>query len=343
MAPEVVAADSHAQESETLCVFTSLFGQYDTLLEQPVAQYSDARFVCFTDDPELTSDTWEIHVVEPAFAADSVRSARLHKILGPHVDFDFDVSVYIDASVRLRETPEVLVGEWLSEGVDMALPLHSYREHLVDEFDEVIRLNYDDRARVYEQLADYAENSPHVLSARPHWTAILVRRNSAAIARAMRVWADHVLRYSRRDQLSIMLALDTGLAFRGIDIDNFDSRFHEWPVIVGRRVANGKAPQVPIGPMIADLQRARRRITGLEEQLRDLRPERLADLGAEIADLKAQIDQGYHERLRLEQQLDNKTREAVLASERARQLEARQGRARRLREKVARVTRRGGV
>lgn len=341
MEPDPDRAPRGLHPAPRLCVFTAIFGRYDALLDQPVSARSDARFICFTDDPDLTSDTWEIRVVEPAFAADSVRSARLHKILGPHVDFEFDVSVYIDASVLLRETPEVLVSEWLPEGADMALPLHSYRDHLVDEFDEVIRLNYDDRARVYEQLADYAETAPHVLSARPHWTAILIRRPNGAVRRAMRVWADHVLRYSRRDQLSIMLALDAGVEYSGVEVDNFESRFHEWPAISGRRIAKGKAPNLPIGPMVAEVQRSQRTIAELEEQVRALDPERVAELHAEIADLRAQIEDGFRERVRLEQRLDHKTREAVVASERVRHLEARRGRVRRLTAAISRAARGG--
>ncbi|QCR41074.1 hypothetical protein C1N74_12100 [Microbacterium sp. SGAir0570] len=314
----------------SLVVFTSLFGRYDSLLDQPVARDSQARFICFTDDPDLTSDTWEIQVVQPAFAADPVRSARLHKILGPQTDVEFDVSLYIDASVRLKVTPEELVAAWLPEDADMALPTHSYREILIDEFDEVIRLNYDDRGRVYEQLTDYATTVPDVLEARPHWTALLVRRRNARVAGAMRVWADHVLRYSRRDQLSIMVALDGDIVYRGVDVDNFDSRFHEWPIVEGRRVQQGKAPSLPAGPLVADLRRAVRRIAELEARLDTAGEDALERAAAQIEDLKAQIEQGTQERARIEVRLDNKTREAVLASERVRELEAQDAAVRRL-------------
>jgi len=320
--------------SSALVVFTSLFGRYDSLLDQPVARDSQARFICFTDDPDLTSDTWEIRVVQPAFAADPVRSARLHKILGPQTDVEYDVSLYIDASVRLKVTPEELVEAWLPDDADMALPTHSYRDNLIDEFDEVIRLNYDDRARVYEQLSDYARTAPEVLDARPHWTALLVRRRNERVAAAMRVWADHVLRYSRRDQLSVMLALGGDIDFRGIDIDNFESRFHQWPIVEGRRVQQGKAPSLPAGPLAADLRRAMRRISELEVRLAQAGEEGLERAEAQIEELKLQIEQGTQERARIELRLDNKTREAVLASERVRELEAREGAAGRLLRRI---------
>lgn len=341
MTPARSSQTKPARDASRLIVFTSLFGRYDSLLDQPVARDSQARFICYTDDPDLMSDTWEIRVVQPAFAADPVRSARLHKILGPQVDDEFDVSLYIDASVRLKVAPEELVASWLPEDADMALPTHSYRDNLIDEFDEVIRLNYDDRARVYEQLSDYARTAPEVLDARPHWTALLVRRRNARVTAAMRVWADHVLRYSRRDQLSVMLALGGDIIFHGIDIDNFESRFHQWPIVEGRRVQQGKAPSLPAGPLAADLRRAVRRIAELESRLAaagekglDRAAAQIEDLKLQIDDLKLQIEQGTQERARIELRLDNKTREAVLASERVRELEAHEGAAGRLLRRI---------
>ncbi|MDF2560587.1 MAG: hypothetical protein K0R99_2033 [Microbacterium sp.] len=244
-----------------ICVYTALIGQYDGLIEQPVAASSTADFICFTDDPELTSQTWEIRRVERALPQDPVRSARMYKILGDGSLDDYEVTLYIDASVLLRGSPEQVIEEWLADGDDIALSSHGYREQLVDEFDEVVRLQYDDRARVYEQLMDYAVEYPDVLEARPLWTGMLVRRRTPAVAAAMRVWADHVLRYSRRDQLSVLVALRSDdIAVRVLDVDNFDSPNHQWPVIPQRRIPQGKAPALPSGPLLAELRRANRQI-----------------------------------------------------------------------------------
>lgn len=248
------------------CVYTVLLGGYDALLDQDVAAGSDSTFLCFTDDSTLKSDTWEIVLVEPRFPQDIHRSSRVYKILGHDRLGEFDATLCIDASVRLRQPPESIIADWLTGDVDMALATHSYRDKIIDEFDEVVRLNYDDRGRVYEQLVDYSLHYPDVLEARPHWGGMLARRTTPDVASAMRLWFDHVLRYSRRDQLSLMVALlHGGIRFRSIDIDNFTSDYHEWPVITGRRVASGKAAVYPSGPMISELRRAHRRIAELED------------------------------------------------------------------------------
>ncbi|TDN88394.1 glycosyltransferase domain-containing protein [Microbacterium sp. BK668] len=283
----------------TTCVYTAVFGGYDGLLDQPVASESASDFVCFTDDPGLTSDSWEVRIVDAAFPADSVRSARLVKILGHDSLAGCDTTLWIDASVVLRQTPEAIVSDWLTGGAEMALAAHSYRAQLVDEFDEVIRLNYDDRARVYEQLTDYALSHPDVLSEKPLWTGMLARRNTPAVRAAMRDWANHVLRYSRRDQLSVLTALTSGeLAYRVLDLDNFDAPTHRWPVIPERRVAMGKAAPLPAGPFVADLRRSHVRIAELERELAETssRAGRIDELLAERDRLVGEVEDAIRQR-----------------------------------------------
>lgn len=287
-----------------ICVYTVLLGGYDALLDQPVAVDSRADFICFTDDPDLVSETWQTHLVEPYLPQDLHRSSRVYKILGHDVLQQYDVTICIDASVLLRRTPEQIVDEWLTPQVDMAFARHSFREQVLDEFDEVVRLNYDDRSRVYEQLTDYAMAYPDVLEASPQWGGLIVRRNTPEVARAMRLWYDHVLRYSRRDQLSLMVALlHGGATWRSLEVDNFDSEYQQWPVVTDRKVGLGKAPALPSGPLIAEVRRSRNRIAELEEQIGRFDHAALHDLHTTIAQLRQEIEQGVNERVRLESQL----------------------------------------
>lgn len=302
--------DEHAERPDSadegpldmkICVYTTLLGGYDALLPQEVASRSEADFLCFTDDPQLASPTWETELVEPYLPLDLHRSSRVYKILGHERLREYDVTICIDASVRLLRTPEEIVAEWLTEDVDMALAEHSFRDLVIDEFDEVVRLNYDDRARVYEQLTDYAVAFPEVLEAKPHWGGLIVRRTTGSVDRAMRLWFDHVLRYSRRDQLSLMVALlHGGASFRSVSVDNFSSSFHEWPIVESRRVALGKSAPFPSGPLVADLRRAQKRARELEDRIERLDPAVIHSLELHVSQLKTEIEKGTAERVTLE-------------------------------------------
>jgi len=253
----------------TRAVYTALLGGYEELNEQPIAAQSDIPFICFTDDPDLTSDTWQLVHVEPLLPLDLVRSQRDLKIRG-HAALDgFDETLYIDNSVLLLKTPELILDEWLADA-DYAVSLHSYRERVIDEFDEVVALNYDDAGRVHEQLLHYSELYPELIHQHPYWNGMIARRRGAVVDAAMRRWFDHVLRFSRRDQLSANVALGlSGVRVNAIPIDNFDSELHRWPVDVKRKISLGKNSTRNSGPILAEVARLKREVTELSRKLED--------------------------------------------------------------------------
>jgi hypothetical protein len=243
--------------SERVCVYTCLTGGYEPLNEQPVARDSQIPFLCLTDAPHLRSETWQIVPVQPLYPMDPIRSQRMLKILPRHFlpDFDFDVSLYIDNSVVLLCRPEEIFDRYF-RSTDFALPTHSYRGTVLDEFVEVVRLGFDDAARVFEQLNHLALSDLHVLRQRPYWTGVLLRRHRAAtVERALELWAMHVQRYSRRDQLSVNLAFArSGLEPQRIEIDNYRSWFHEWPRVAERDRHNAtRRPNASLGSVIGRL------------------------------------------------------------------------------------------
>jgi TOD1/MUCI70, glycosyltransferase-like domain len=227
-------------EPGTSCIYTCLIGRYEKLNEQPMARASALPFVCLTDDPDLVSETWRIVRVQPAFQCDPVRSQRLLKLL-PHRYLDgFTRSLYIDNSVVLTAPAEKILAEYLT-GVPFALPTHSYRERARDEFTAVLAHRFDDPVRVAEQRDAYEACDPDGLDERPFWTAILLRDHcDPAVRAALETWAMHVLRYSRRDQLSANHAFrHARFSPRRIEIDNHASWFHNWPVVPEGRARRG--------------------------------------------------------------------------------------------------------
>jgi hypothetical protein len=239
-------------------VYTVLLGGYERLNDQPLAAASELPFICFTDDDTLLSETWEIRVITPSFPLDLVRSQRDVKIRGHASLAVFDETLYIDNSVTLKVLPEHLLDDWLAIA-DLAICQHSYRDRVVDEFDEVIALNYDEPSRVNEQLLHYAELYPDILQQRPFWNALIARRHSTGVELAMATWYEHVLRFSRRDQLSANVAVSiSGLPVNPIHADNWESEFHSWPAEVGRKTHLGLRTQRRTGPLLAEVARLER-------------------------------------------------------------------------------------
>ena len=116
-------------------VYTALFGRYESLIEEECALDSDAEFICFTDDPSLTSKTWRVELVEPRFPMDPIRSARWVKVFGDESIWQgFDRSLWVDNRVSLKADPTEILDSLLEEPqADMALFEHSFRHRVIDE------------------------------------------------------------------------------------------------------------------------------------------------------------------------------------------------------------------
>lgn len=263
------------------CVYTVLTGDYEILNEQPTAATSDWDFICLTDSPTLRSDSWQIRRVPLAFEMDPIRSQRILKIL-PH-DYlgDFDRSLYIDNTIILRAPPEAIQASCFADA-DVGLFVHSFRTSLQDEFLEVARLGLDDQMRVLEQLNHYALVCPDLLEQRPYWSGMLWRdHRSRGVRCAMEQWRNQVLRYSRRDQLSLNLALRlAGVIPTLIHHDNHETWYHQWPLRNSRRNGPETQPLVQLAPLRASfaalqtqLDKERATVVALSHQIRQLRDE----------------------------------------------------------------------
>lgn len=277
---------SRAAETST-CVYTILVGDYEPLNEQPIAARSSLPFLCLTDDPALTSDTWRVVQVHTVFGMDPVRSQRMLKICPHEVQAlsGFDRSLYVDNSVILRDTPEEIIAR-NPHGSGMGLPLHSFRDSVLDEFIEVARLGLDDSGRIFEQLNHYLGEDDPALAEPPHWTAILLRDHChPKVREAMSRWLAHVLRYSRRDQLSFNTAVRAaGLVPDAWTLDNHTSWFHTWPHNVQRRHLGGmRHPVSSAMPWPARLQELRGQLDAAHQEAAKLRAELATAKEAEIA------------------------------------------------------------
>lgn len=246
------------------CVYTALLGGYERLTEQPAALESSLDFVCLTDDPTLVSDTWTMRLVEPLIAQDPVRSQRALKIRAHASVPDYDVSLYIDNSILLKAPPELTLTELLPSNAALAVMTHGFRDSVADEFRAVVESGLDAAHRCDEQLAHYLETDPECLMLRPLKGGLLLRRHhDVRVVAAMDLWLSHVLRYSRRDQLSLRYALRaTRLEPLVHELDNFDSPYHTWPVSTSRVTDDSLWPEPQ-----EELERTRQRLAAAESAL----------------------------------------------------------------------------
>jgi hypothetical protein len=187
----------------------------------------------------------------------------------PHVHLpSFSRSVYIDNSVLLKMPPERLLDVAAASPCGLLLAPHSVRETVMDEFLEVVREGFDENSRIFEQLNHYLLSCPEVLEERPWLAGLMVRdHRNLSLRRALEIWALHVMRYARRDQLSANAALRAvGIQPLPLPIDNFESEFHSWPHAPARDRNRGERDlKVSLMPLAGRLRLAETRLRAADE------------------------------------------------------------------------------
>jgi hypothetical protein len=157
-----------------------------------------------------------------------VRSERYVKIVGHPALDGYDRVLWVDNVIELKALPETFVDSWLDHA-DVATPVHTYYPSVLAEAEASIDEGKDDHLRVFGQLAHYLRTSPAAVETNPHWTALLARRRTPDVDAAMTVWWEHVLRFSRRDQLSFAVVMAaSGLRLHSVPLGNLRSPVHLW-------------------------------------------------------------------------------------------------------------------
>lgn len=216
-------------------IYTSIIGEYERLNEELVPNFPGIPLLCFTDNKNLKSDKWNCVYVEPKFSSDPIRSSRYLKIIGHELLDEFEEIMWVDNCVQLK--PNVfLLFDIYSKSNDLAIPIHSFRENLKEEFITVLNYGYEEPRILLEQMNNYYHESSEILKSKVFWTGILLKRNNLIVKDAMRLWFDQLLKYSKRDQLSLPYVLSkVKINFESINIDNFESEFHKWPISLNRK------------------------------------------------------------------------------------------------------------
>ena len=185
--------------------------------------------ICFTDDPDLSSDDWSIVRMDPALL-DPERESRRPKILPHRFLPDFDISVYIDGTVTFKVDPMVAISHVLDGDSSFACFRHPWRDCVYAEGEEVIRVGYDRETRVREQLDFYRSTGFPEHAGLIAGTMLVRRHNDEHVVALGENWFDQVLRFSKRDQLSFnYIAWKLGFEYAVLPGELTDNDWIDWP------------------------------------------------------------------------------------------------------------------
>ena len=182
---------------------TAVYGGYDTLARLP-SEHGFDRAVCVTDDPDIEAAGWDVlHVPSP----DGFRLAAKRPKLTPFDFVDDDLSVWVDASVAVRDARfrQFCVDAMLGRDL-VAFDHPEGRRCLFEEAAYCQDWPQNRHMPLREQTAHY--RSAGMPDRFGLWACGVLgwRRTAAAVAFG-RAWLDENRRWSTRDQVSLPFLL----------------------------------------------------------------------------------------------------------------------------------------
>jgi hypothetical protein len=182
-----------------VAVYTAIYGGYDTLLEQP--EMPGVDFVCFTDDPGLSSMQWK--VIHTKARYDHPRMSAKWLKMHPHkVLPEYQRTVWIDGGIQILDTTfaDVVLEAMSQDGLSMFR--HPIRDTVTTEAEFCVPLEKYAGQPIIEQVAYYrAKGFPDESGL---WAGTVIgRENLRKIRRLGRLWMRENVRWTYQDQLSL--------------------------------------------------------------------------------------------------------------------------------------------
>lgn len=180
-------------------MYTALFGDYDDLHDIPKEGDFLCDYICFTDNQNLTSNTWEIKIVDAHLPPNMMN--RMFKLL-PHKYLDgYEASLYVDANFSLKQDLFHFMDSYLNSG-DFMVPKHPVRSCIYSEGLACLMSGKVDFNVLVCQLKRYVEAGFPAEFGLAANSILLRRHNSPIIISFMNNWWKELQGYSQRDQLS---------------------------------------------------------------------------------------------------------------------------------------------
>lgn len=188
-----------------IVVYTVIMGDYD-YLKDPEYVMENCDYICFTNNPDLKSDIWEIRY-DSNTELDNTRWQRRHKVLAhEYLPDTYEWCIYVDGNVRITGDLRKYINLESGGKKPILCLKHPTRNTVYEEAEECIRLGKDLPEVIEKQMERYrkegykADNGLVV-------TNVLVRKHTDKnVIKLMNLWWEEIERNSKRDQLSFNYA-----------------------------------------------------------------------------------------------------------------------------------------
>ena len=185
-----------------IVIYTAIFGEYDDLKDP---EYIDQNidYICYTDNPDLKSNIWEMRCVTKTLnGVSSRRAAKIYKIL-PHMYFcDYDISVWIDGSAKIIGDIKMYIKGYMKYSNILFCP-HPWNDCIYQEAEYTFKNRlFEELEKLKRQMEVYEKQNMPKHNGIISGGFIIRRHNDPVIKKNMVDWWKEIENYSTQDQIS---------------------------------------------------------------------------------------------------------------------------------------------
>ncbi len=188
------------------CVYNVIIGDYDTLMEIPVIT-PDWDYICFTDNPNLKSKTWDIRIVENVGNLENRKFSR-SIWRRPHIFLkDYDISISIGGQSYPNCNLDKFINKFLPDDIDLVLHDRGIRKGTYHEAQKCISKKKDNPDTIRAQMNRYRKAGLPEDTGIFSGGVIIQRHNNPGAPEHFDKWWEEIEKGSYRDQLSLTYVL----------------------------------------------------------------------------------------------------------------------------------------
>jgi len=211
-------------------VYTCITGAYDRLRD-PKHLTNGWDYICFTDNPNLTSSVWDVRPLpEGTDGLSQVKKQRYVKINAHKVLPDYKLSIWVDGNVEVIGDLDKLLNGVMKDDVSVYVPQHPQRDCVYDEAAMVLKMKKDTPENVKPQMDRYKSEGFPAKYGLLQSNILIRKHNEEDCVRLMEAWYDELKNNSHRDQLCFNYVLwkNNDIQVSYLDKHIYKSEWFKW-------------------------------------------------------------------------------------------------------------------
>ena len=187
-------------KNSKIAIYTAFTGDYDTL-KHPEVIDENCDYICFTDNPDLTSDLWKIIPMEESIL-DNNRKAKQYKLLPHKYLKDYKYSFWLDGTFKIKGSIRDYIYKNLRANSKMLVVVHTERDCVYEEYKASKIIPRYPRAVMKEQVEYYRSQGFPEHYGLGVMGALFRQHNHPDVIKVMEDWWDENIKFTNQDQLS---------------------------------------------------------------------------------------------------------------------------------------------